>query len=119
MFFKHKFSSFSGLFSALFLVALAGCASTAPKQTNDDLLSVTAAALSVPVEQLQMVTRSDEGPAVNYSVKTNDKRVFTCVRTATYTITGVVKSSPLCNQTSGKKTASTAPQNALQKAAIK
>lgn len=96
---------------ALSSALLVGCASRI--QSDDDLQSATAMSLGLQASDVTISNRQDSGTATNYWARTRDGRTFSCVRTATYSMIGTVKSSPLCNPTNGKAQAGPQQGNAL------
>jgi hypothetical protein len=91
--------------------ALAGCA--AGLQSTDDLQAATAMSLGLQPGDVTLTNRQENGTATNYWVRTRQGREYSCVRTATYSMIGPVKSSPLCNPTNAAAKAQPQPSNAL------
>lgn len=90
---------------------LAGCASHL--QSNDDLQGATAMQLGLNPADVTITNRTDSGASTNYWVTTRNGRSYSCVRTATMSMLGTVKSSPLCNPTNAKAQSAPQPANAL------
>lgn len=99
------------VFAIAVTVGLAGCASRL--QSNDDLQSATAMQLGLNPADVTITNRSDSGTSTNYWVTTRAGRSYSCVRTATMSMLGTVKSSPLCNPTNAKAQTAPQPSNAL------
>lgn len=94
------------------LLAVSGCASDL--QSNDDLRQATAYQMGVPATTLTISNRQDSATSSNYWVRTASGATYSCVRSATISILGAVKSSPLCNPTNGRaRSASGSSGNAL------
>ena len=99
------------ILSASIVAGLAGCASSL--QSNDDLQAATAMQLGLQPSEVTISNRADSGTSTNYWASTRSGRTYSCVRTATISVIGAVKSSPLCNPTNGKAQAAPQPSNAL------
>ena len=104
-----KFSTV--ILGSLVALAVAGCASRL--QSDDDLQAATAMQLGLSPGEVSISNRSDSGTSTNYWASTRSGRTYSCVRTATMSMLGTVKSSPLCSPTNAKAQAAPQPSNAL------
>ena len=105
--------------TALFGLALAGCAATAV--TSDTLEQNTAFALGLEPGSFQISDRQDQGIKTTYRVVTRTGRRYSCYVTGMVGVTGRVVSDALCSETGRPQGAGPAPGgpacNALLKAA--